>query len=135
MIEYKTEEMQMIPYKDRRKIEKKVLPEYYKGIRTHKKMFELRKDEDGIKPGDILVLREWDGEKYTGGMTRREVTAVLKDCPEYGLMDGYCILSLQTPGWDFVTPSAQQLQGTQMSLPNEDAISRQAAIDGGGSST
>lgn len=133
MIEYKTEEMQMIPYKDRRKIEKKVLPEYYKGIRTHKKMFELRKDEDGIKPGDILVLREWDGEKYTGGMTRREVTAVLKDCPEYGLMDGYCILSLQTPGWDFVTPSAQQLQGTQMSLPNEDAISRQAAIDGGSS--
>ena len=107
MIEYKTQEMQMIPYKDRRKIEKKVLPEYYKGIRTHKKMFELRKDEDGIKPGDILVLREWDGEKYTGGMTRREVTAVLKDCPEYGLMDGYCILSLQTPGWDFVTPSAE----------------------------
>lgn len=107
MIEYKTQEMQMIPYKDRRKIEKKVLPEYYEGIRTHKKMFELRKDEDGIKPGDILVLREWDGEKYTGGMTRREVTAVLKDCPEYGLMDGYCILSLQTPGWDFVKPSAQ----------------------------
>lgn len=106
MIEYKTQEMQMIPYKDRRKIEKKVLPEYYKGIRTHKKMFELRKDEDGIKPGDILVLREWDGEKYTGGMTRREVTAVLKDCPGYGLMDGYCILSLQTLGWDFVTPSA-----------------------------
>lgn len=106
MIEYKTQEMQMIPYKDRRKIEKKVLPEYYKGIRTHKKMFELRKDEDGIKPGDILVLREWDGEKYTGGMTRREVTAVLKDCHEYGLMDGYCILSLQIPGWDFVTPSA-----------------------------
>lgn len=106
MIEYKTEEMKMMPYKDRRKIEKKVLPEYYKGIRTHKKMFELRKDEDGIKPGDILVLREWDGEKYTGGMTRREVTAVLKDCPEYGLMDGYCILSLQTPGWDFVRPAA-----------------------------
>ena len=107
MIEYKTQEMRMIPYKDRRKIEKKVLPEYYNGIRTHKKMFELRKDEDGIKPGDILVLREWDGEKYTGGMTRREVTAILKDCPEYGLMDGYCILSLQTPGWDFVTPSAE----------------------------
>ena len=39
MIEYETQEMQMIPYKDRRKIEKKVLPEYYKGIRTHKKMF------------------------------------------------------------------------------------------------
>jgi hypothetical protein len=43
-------------------------------------------------------------------MTRREVTAVLKDCPEYGLMDGYCILSLQTPGWNFVRPSAQPEQ-------------------------
>ena len=106
MIEYTTEETKLIPWKDRRRIEKKVLPEYYKGIRTHKKMFELRKDEDGIKPGDILVLREWDGEKYTGGMTRREVTAVLRDCQEYGLMEGYCILSLQTPGWDYFKPSA-----------------------------
>lgn len=106
MIEYTTQETSLVPCKDRRKIEKKVLPEYYKGIRTHKKMFEIRKDEDGIKPGDILVLREWDGEKYTGGMTRREVTCVLRDVPEYGLMDGYCILSLQVPGWDFVRPSA-----------------------------
>lgn len=106
VIEYTTEATKLIPFNQRRKIEKKVLPEYYKGIRTHKKMFEIRKDEDGIKPGDILVLREWDGEKYTGGMTRREVTAVLKNCPEYGLMEGYCILSLQTPGWDCFRPSA-----------------------------
>ena len=105
MIEYTTQKTSLIPFRDRRKIEKKVLPEYYKGIRTHKKMFEIRKDEDGIKPGDILVLREWDGEKYTGGMTRREVTCVLKDVPKYGLMDGYCILSLQVPGWDLVRPS------------------------------
>lgn len=105
MIEYVDEAASLIMWKDRRKIEKKVLPEYYKGIRTHKKMFEIRKDEDDIHPGDILVLREWDGEKYTGGMTRREVTAVLRDCPEYGLMDGYCILSLQVPGWDYVRPS------------------------------
>ena len=106
MIEYTTEETKLIPWNKRRNIEKKVLPEYYKGLRTHKKMFEIRKDEDGIKPGDMLVLREWDGEKYTGGTTRREVTAVLKDCPEYGLMPGYVILSLQTPGWDYIRPSA-----------------------------
>ena len=104
MIEYTTEETKLISWNKRRQVEKKVLPEYYKGIRTHKKMFELRKDEDNIQPGDILVLREWDGEKYTGDRTRREVTAVLRDCPEYGLMDGYCILSLQTPGWDDFYP-------------------------------
>lgn len=66
-------------------------------------MFEIRVDEDDIKPGDILILREWDGEKYTGSMMRREVTAVLRDCPEYGLMPGYCILSLQVPGWNHVS--------------------------------
>lgn len=104
MIEYTTQETSLIPWNQRRQIEKKVLPEYYKGIRTHKKMFEIRKDEDDIKPGDILVLREWDGKKYTGGRTRREVTAVLRNCPEYGLMEGYCILSLQVPGWDSYYP-------------------------------
>ena len=98
MIEYTTQDTSLIRWCDRRQVEKKVLPEYYKGIRTHRKMFELRKDEDNIKPGDILVLREWDGEKYTGSRCVREVTAVLRDCPGYGLMDGYCILSLQTLG-------------------------------------
>lgn len=105
MIEYTMDGMSLIPWRDRRKIEKKVLPEYYKGIRTHRKMFEVRKDEDEIKPGDILILREWDGEKYTGNKTRREVTAVLRDCPEYGLMPGYCIMSLQVPGWDYIAPA------------------------------
>lgn len=106
MIEYTTQETSLIRWCDRRQIEKKVLPEYYKGLNSHKKMFEIRKDEDDIKPGDILVLREWDGEKYTGGKTRREVTAVLRDCPEFGLMPGYAIYSLQVPGWDYLRPSA-----------------------------
>jgi hypothetical protein len=103
MIEYVSQDSNLIPWNKRRQIEKKVLPEYYKGLRTQKKMFEIYKDEDGIEPGDILVLREWDGEKYTGGKMRREVTAVLRDCPECGLMTGYVILSLQTPGWNYFT--------------------------------
>lgn len=88
-----------------KKIEKKVLPEYYKEIRSHRKMFELRKDDSDYKVGDILILREWDGEKYTGTVVRREITYILRNCPEYGLMDGYCILSLQTPGWDSIIRS------------------------------
>ena len=109
MIEYTMEGMSLIPWRDRRKIEKKVLPEYYKGIRTYRKMFEVRKDEDEIKPGDILILREWGGEKYTGNKTHREVTAVLRDCPEYGLMPGYCIMSLQVPGWDYTCRYCRRL--------------------------
>ena len=35
-----------------KKIEKKVLPEYYKEIRSHRKMFELRKD-DSVGRGKV----------------------------------------------------------------------------------
>lgn len=84
-----------------RRIEKKILTEYYGAVRRGYKTFELRKDEDDIQPGNILILHEWDGErqKYTGHMITREVTYVLRDCPQYGLMDGYCIIGLQPPCW------------------------------------
>ena len=95
-----------IPYNKRRQVEKKILPEYYKEIAAHRKMFELRKDEDDLKVGDLLILREWDGEKYTGRRARREITYILRNAPQYGLMEGYCILSLQIPGWNFFHPSA-----------------------------
>lgn len=101
----KEKEWQNIPYNQRRRIEKKVLPEFYREIRSHRKMFEIRKDEDNIQCGDILVLREWDGEKYTGSRTSREVTYILRNAPEYGLMEGYCILSLQMIGWDLTAPA------------------------------
>ena len=37
---------------------------------------------------------EWDGEKYTGREQLCDVTYVMRHCPEYGIMDGYCILSI-----------------------------------------
>lgn len=82
-----------------KRIEKKILPEYYLAVRRRTKTFELRKDEDDIQAGDILILREWDGRKYTGRKITREVTYVLRNRPEYGLMDGYCIIGMMWPGW------------------------------------
>ena len=82
-----------------RKVEKKILPEYYGAVRRGYKPFELRKDEDDIQVGNILVLREWDGEKYTGHKIEREVTYVLRNCPQYGLMPGYCVIGMQPPCW------------------------------------
>lgn len=76
-------------------VEKKILPEYYEAVITGKKKFELRKDEDDIQQGDYILLREFDGEKYTGREQLCDVPYVLRHCPEYGLMDGYCILSIQ----------------------------------------
>lgn len=78
----------------RKTVEKKILPEYFEAIIRDKKHFELRKDEDDIQEGDAIVLKEWDGKQYTGRETGRNITYVLRNCPEYGLMNGYCIV-----GW------------------------------------
>ena len=75
-------------------VEKNILPKYFQAVRNERKNFELRKDEDNIQPGDILILREWSDGQYTGRMEARKVMYVLRDVPEYGLMQGYCII-----GW------------------------------------
>lgn len=70
----------------------KILPKYFEAAAIdHTKKFELRKNDRDYKTGDIVKLREWDGRKYTGREYTTEIIYVLKDCPEYGLMDGYCI--------------------------------------------
>ena len=73
-------------------VHKKILPEFFKPVEDREKNFEIRKDEDNICPGDLLVLDEWDGRDYTGSVAHRAVKYVLRDAPEYGLMPGYCII-------------------------------------------
>ncbi|MFA5129065.1 MAG: DUF3850 domain-containing protein [Patescibacteria group bacterium] len=62
------------------RIEKKIWPEFFDKISRGEKNFELRLADWECKPGDILVLREWDPEKkdYTGRVLEKEVTYVLK---------------------------------------------------------
>lgn len=79
-----------------KKIKKKILPEYFSAILSEQKTFELRKDEDDIQVGDLLVLREWDGEKYTGRAINAYAMYVLRNAPQYGLMEGYCIIGIRT---------------------------------------
>ncbi len=77
-----------------KEIHKKVLSEYYEALRDGLKPFELRKDEDGVEVGDILILEEWTGEDYTGYSIKRKVTYVLRNTPQFGLKKGYCIIGL-----------------------------------------
>ena len=106
MIEYISQEASAIPFRDRRNEERKTPPEDYRGIVSRKKTFEICGDDEDIRPGDIIVFREWDGEKYTGGRTRREVVSVMRGGAGNGIMPGFRIASLQTPGWDRFSPSA-----------------------------
>lgn len=75
-------------------VHKKILPEYFELVRKGIKRFELRKDEDDIQPNDFLVLDEWDGANYTGRYFACTVIYVLRNVPQYGLQEGYCIIGL-----------------------------------------
>ena len=77
--------------KPHKTVEKKILPLYMEAVATGEKRFELRKDEDDIQVGDTLILKEWDGD-YTGLTHTVKVKYVLRNVPEYGLQDGYCII-------------------------------------------
>ncbi len=84
-------------------IEKKVWPEYFQKILDGSKTFELRLADWVCKPGDVLVLLEWDPKtkEYTGRKLEKEITYVLKtkevdlwpeeDVEKYG----YQIISLK----------------------------------------
>lgn len=74
-------------------IKKKILPCYFTDVCIGSKTFELRKDEDNIQVGDTIILLEY-AENFTGSYVTKEVTYVLRDCPQYGLMEGYCIIGL-----------------------------------------
>lgn len=59
-------------------IEKKILPEYFERIVDGSKTYELRLADFDIESGDTLLLREWDGSRYTGRRLEKEVGYVGK---------------------------------------------------------
>ena len=74
---------------------KKILPWYFEAVRNGSKTFEIRKDEDDFEVGDHIILCEWSGTAYTGFTLEAEVTYILRDAEQYGLMNGYCILGIK----------------------------------------
>lgn len=72
----------------------KIRPEYYKAVIAGMKTFELRKNDRQYEVGDEVKLMKWDEDGFTGRYYTITITYVLKDVPEFGLADGYCIF-----GW------------------------------------
>jgi len=62
------------------KIEKKIWPKFFNEVKSGKKNFEVRLADWKCKPGDILVLEEWNPktQKYTGRVLKKKVMYVLK---------------------------------------------------------
>ena len=76
--------------------ELKILPEYYDAVRCGDKRFENRKNDRDYHTGDILRLKEWDGKQYTGEELDSVVRYIYHGIDEYGLAEGYCIMSIDT---------------------------------------
>lgn len=79
--------------------EVKILPEYFRQVFVRPgegtKRFELCKDDRNYQIGDSVTLREWLPEEgYTGNEITVGIIYVMRNCPQYGLMEGYCIF-----GW------------------------------------
>lgn len=69
----------------------KIAPEWFETVKSGVKTFEVRKDDRDFKPNDVLLLREFDGTKYTGRQLKADVRFVLRG--EY-CREGYCIMSI-----------------------------------------
>ena len=61
-------------------IEKKTWPELFQKVLEGKKKVDVRLADFECKPGDILVLEEFDpkAKKYTGRKLEKRITHVLK---------------------------------------------------------
>ena len=74
--------------------ELKVLPMYFSMLLDGTKSYELRKFDRDYKVGDYLVLSEYVNKEYSGRKLLAVIRSIIANVPEYGLMEGYCILSI-----------------------------------------
>lgn len=72
---------------------------YFQAVWDGAKPFEIRRNDRGFQPGDIVHLREgWkdsEGEfQYTGRELSRAITYVLRDGERFGLDTDFVVLGL-----------------------------------------
>ena len=72
--------------------ELKIAPMYFDSVISGKKTFEVRKDDRDYQENDVLILKEYDNNAYTGREYAVIVTYILRG--EY-CKDGYCIMSIK----------------------------------------
>lgn len=70
--------------------------EYFQKVEKGLKTFELRKNDRNYQVHDTVHLEEVVKGIKTGRVFGElEIVYILRDCPEYGLKEGYCILQLK----------------------------------------
>ncbi|MEC3942603.1 ASCH/PUA domain-containing protein [Enterococcus mundtii] len=71
--------------------ELKILPEYFEAVTSGRKRFEIRKNDRDYKVGDLLYLREWNADEFTGDSYKTEVTYIT----DYEQKDGYVVMGIE----------------------------------------
>lgn len=74
--------------------ELKILIPFFVAVQNGSKTFELRKNDRNYFVGDVLILKEYNERtgEFTGRIIPKKVTYIFYG-GEYGLEEGYCILS------------------------------------------
>ena len=75
--------------------ELKISEKDFKDVVNGFKTFELRKFDQEFKKGDEIFLSVYENGEYKGYGAIYKITYILSDCPQYGLMAGYCILGIE----------------------------------------
>lgn len=70
----------------------KIKEEYFEGLVSGKKTFEIRKNDRDFKVGDFLALNEFNGLTTTGRTTLFKIS-YLFDNPDF-LQSGYVVLGI-----------------------------------------
>ena len=75
--------------------ELKINKKYFKDVINGIKTFELRKFDRDFQKGDEIFLSVYENNKYQNYGAIFKISYILSDCPQYGLMEGYCILGIE----------------------------------------
>ena len=78
--------------------ELKIAPEYFDAVIDGVKKFEIRKNDRDFKVGDFLLLKDFDGEKFTGDETMQKVTYI----SAYEQKNGYVVMSIEKVPRSFI---------------------------------
>ena len=70
-------------------------PPYFEAIIDGSKRFELRRNNRHFAPGDVLRLREWGPEGYTGREQSVRVLLCMYGPERFGLVPGFCAMSIE----------------------------------------
>ncbi len=74
----------------------KIKDNYYFEIVHGYKNFELRLNDRDFKPFDLIHFVNTKNEDFLNDSNNiYQITYVLKDVPEYGLKENYCILAIK----------------------------------------